>query len=55
MTMGVRRNFFKGGGKVEILLILLSLLAMQRKWTYTKNVQYYGNSYSVFPVRKCLF
>jgi len=31
--MGVRRNFSRGGGKVDILLIFFSLLAMQRKWT----------------------
>ena len=35
LEMGVHRNF-SGGGKVNILLISFSLLAMQRKWTYTK-------------------
>jgi len=34
--MGVRRNFSKGG-KVDIFLTFFSLLAMQRKWTYTKS------------------
>jgi len=34
-VMGVRRNFCRGG-KVDILFIFFSLLAMQRKWTYTK-------------------
>jgi len=48
-------EIFPGGGKVDILLILFTLLAMQRKWTYTKNVQCYGNSYSVFPMSNCLF
>jgi len=33
--MGVRRNFSRGG-KVDILLIFFRLLAIQRKWTYTK-------------------
>jgi len=33
--MGVRRNFSRGA-KVDILLIFFRLLAMQRKWTYTK-------------------
>jgi len=29
-------EFFPGRGKVDILLIFVRLLAMQRKWTYTK-------------------
>jgi len=33
-SMGVRRNFSRGG-KVDILLIFLWLLAMQRKLTYS--------------------
>ena len=41
--MGVRRHF-AGGGKVDILLTFFRLQAMQCKWTYTKNVQCYGNS-----------
>jgi len=28
-------EIFPGGGKHDILLIFFSLLAMQRKWTYT--------------------
>jgi len=53
-TMGVHTNFSKGG-KVDILLIFFSLLAMQRKWTNTKKKM--SNitatvSYSVFLVRK---
>jgi len=32
---GRPQKFFQGG-KVDILLIFFSLLAMQRKWTYTK-------------------
>jgi len=44
--MGVRRNF-SGGGKVDIFL------SMQCKWTYTKNVQCYGNScIHGFPCKK---
>ena len=34
-NMDVRRNFSRGG-KVDISLILLRLLMMQRKWAYTK-------------------
>jgi len=34
--MGVRRNFSRGVGKVDILLILFSLLGMQGTWTYSK-------------------
>ena len=41
---GRPQEFFQGG-KADIVLIFFSLLAMQRKWTYTKNVQCYGNSY----------
>ena len=50
--MIVRRNFFRGG--VEILLILLRLLTMQSKRTFTKRftlsapkeiAPFYGNSY----------
>jgi len=33
--MGARRNFSRRG-KVEILLIVLRLLMMQCKWTFTK-------------------
>ena len=33
--MGVRRNF-SSGGKVDDLLIFFRLLALQRKWTHTK-------------------
>jgi len=29
-------EIFPGRGKVDILLFFLRLLAMQRKWTYTK-------------------
>ena len=48
-------EIFPGEGKVDILLIFSSLLAMQRKWTYTKNVQCYGNSYiQCFPYKKIL-
>jgi len=39
-------EIFPGGGKVDILLIFFSLLAMQRKRKYTKNVQCYGNSWT---------
>jgi len=34
-SMGVRRNFSRGGN-AEILLILFRLLTMQCKWTFTK-------------------
>jgi len=34
--MGVHRNFSRGAGKVDILLILFRLLTMQRKWTDAK-------------------
>jgi len=52
--MGVRRNFSRGC-KVDILLIFLSLLAVQRKWTNTKHVQCYGNNYiPCFPYKKIL-
>jgi len=41
------------GEEVDILLVIFSLLAMQRKRTYTKNVQCYGNSYlQCFPYKK---
>jgi len=33
---GRPQKSLQGGGKVEILLIFFSLLAMQREWTYTK-------------------
>jgi len=52
--MGVHGNFFRGG-KVDILLIFLSLLSMQRKWTYAKNKMSNVTATlanSVFPVRK---
>jgi len=53
-AMDVRRNFSREG-KVDILLIFSTLLAMQRKWTYTKNFQCYGNSYTqCFPYKKIL-
>jgi len=45
--MGARRNFSRGGGKVDLLLTLFRLLTMQRKWTYTK-----GFTLST-PQRKC--
>jgi len=47
---GVRRNFSRGG-KIDILLILFRLLAMQGKWTYTKNKMFNVTAtvaYSVF-------
>jgi len=50
-----RPQIFFRGAKVDILLIFFSLLAMQRKWTYTKNVQCYGNNYNhCFPYKKLL-
>jgi len=52
--MGVRRNFSRGS-KVDILLIFFRLLAMQRKWTYTKKKMSNVTAtvaYSVFLVRK---
>ena len=51
--MGVRRKFSRGG-KVDNLLIFFRLLAMQRKWTYTKKMSNDTATvaYSVFPVRK---
>ena len=52
--MGVRINFSRGGN-VEILLDFLRLLAMQRKWTYTKRKMFNVTAtvaYSVFFVRK---
>ena len=60
---GRPQKFFHGGGKVDILLIFLRLLAMQRKWTSTKkklsNVTA-TVAYSVFLIKnvtvsKCLF
>jgi len=33
---GLPQKFFQRGGNVEILLILFSLLTMQRKWRFTK-------------------
>jgi len=33
---GRPQNFFQVGGKVDILLIFLCLLTMQRKFTYAK-------------------
>ena len=53
--MGVRRNFSRGGAKVDILLIFLRLLAMQSKWTYTKKNRLNVTAtvaYSVFHIRK---
>jgi len=54
--MGVRRNFSTGGGcKVDILLIFFRLLALQRKWAYTKKKMFNVTAtvaYSVFLVRK---
>jgi len=52
--MGFRRKFSRGG-KVAILLIFFRLLAMQRKWTYTKEKMFNVTAtvaYSVFLVRK---
>jgi len=51
----VRRN--SRGGKVDILLIFLRLLAMQGKLTHTKiNVQCYDNSCKqCFPCKKTLY
>jgi len=52
LGMSVRINFSRGG-KVDILLIFFRLLSMQCKWTYTKNVQCYGNScIDGFPCKK---
>jgi len=50
---GRPQKIFQRGGKVDTLLILFSLLAWQRKWTYTKmsNVTA-AVTYSVFPIRK---
>jgi len=48
-------EIFPGGGKVDILLIFFRSLAMQRKWTYTKEKMFSVTAtvaYSVFPVRK---
>jgi len=52
--MGVRRNFSRGG-KDDILLMLLWLLMMQRKLTYTKkkmSIVTATVAYSAFLVRK---
>ena len=52
---GRPQKFFQGGGKVDILLIFFRSLAMQRKWTYTKEKMFSVTAtvaYSVFPVRK---
>jgi len=35
-SMGVRINFSRGMGNVEILLILFRLLTMQCQWTFIK-------------------
>jgi len=53
-TMVVRRNF-SSGGKDDILLIFFRLLAMQRKWTYTKKKMFNVTvtfAYNDFLVRK---
>jgi len=52
---GRPQKFFQGGGEVDVLLIFLRLLAMQRKWTYKKEKLSSVTAtvaYSVFPVRK---
>jgi len=36
ISMGVRRNFSREGGNVDILLILYRLLTTQCKWTFAK-------------------
>jgi len=54
LNMGVRRKFSRGG-KVDTLHIFLRLLAMQRKWTYTKKQMSSVTAtvaYSVFLRRK---
>jgi len=51
---GRPQKFFQGGN-VDILLIFFRLLAMQRKWTYTKKKMFNVTAtlaYSVFIVRK---
>jgi len=57
-------EFFPGGGgKVDILLIFFRLLAMQRKWTYTKSkcpmlrqqLQTLSSLWENFALSKCLF
>jgi len=53
--MGVPRNFSRGGGKVDILLVFLWLLMMQRKLTYTKKKMSSVTAsvaYSAFLARK---
>jgi len=52
--MGVRRKISRRG-KVDILLIFFRLLAIRRKWTYTKKKMFSVTAavvYSVFFVRK---
>jgi len=46
-------EIFPGEGQSRHFAYLFQFVAMQRKWTYTKNVQCYGNSYiQCFPIRK---
>jgi len=49
--MGVRRNFSRGG-TAGILLILFSLLAMQRKWTYPEKCPMLRQQLQRFPCEK---
>jgi len=52
---GRPQKFFQGGGKVDILLIFLWFLTMQRKLTYTKEILSNVTAavtYSAFLVRK---
>jgi len=52
---GRPQKFFHVGGQIDILLIFFRLLAMQRKWTYTKKKMFNITArvaYSVYLVRK---
>jgi len=54
-THGRPQEFFQWGGKVDILLIFLWLLTMQRKFMYTKKTMSNVTAtvaYSAFLVRK---
>jgi len=57
LSIGVRRNFSRGGDNVDILLMLFRFLSMQCKWTstmrFTHSTQkeiglFYGNSHKKF-------
>jgi len=60
LGVGVRRNFSRGGGNVNILLILVRLLTMQCKRTFTKRFTistrlHHKNAYVTTIVTKPLF